>query len=117
MDGRDAENQRQIWDGAQQEVNALLNELGEMAKQISAQLDARVLRLETLIKQADERIERLGAVQNQAAGLATQTAAAAEASRNSDVYSLADQGWGAAEIAQALDRPKGEIELILALRG
>ena len=33
-----------------------------------------------------------------------------------DVYSLADQGKSARQIADTLGRPSGEIELILALR-
>ena len=37
-------------------------------------------------------------------------------SRHADVYSLADGGRSAAEIARLLSRPTGEIELILALR-
>jgi hypothetical protein len=37
-------------------------------------------------------------------------------SRHGDVYSLADEGRSAPEIARLLARPAGEIELILALR-
>jgi hypothetical protein len=37
--------------------------------------------------------------------------------RHAEVYALADQGRTAAEIAEGLRRPRGEIELILALRG
>lgn len=37
-------------------------------------------------------------------------------SRHADVYSLADEGRSAPEIARLLSRPAGEIELILALR-
>jgi hypothetical protein len=36
--------------------------------------------------------------------------------RYHDIHVLADQGRSAAAIAQALGRPQGEIELILALR-
>ncbi len=36
--------------------------------------------------------------------------------RHRQVYALADQGRSAAEIARQIDRPYGEIELILALR-
>ena len=32
------------------------------------------------------------------------------------VYALADRGLGAGEIARELNRPRGEVELILALR-
>ena len=36
--------------------------------------------------------------------------------RHAEVYALADEGRSPAEIAARLDRPNGEIELILALR-
>ena len=36
--------------------------------------------------------------------------------RHAEVYRLADQGLAPGQIAQQLDRPSGEIELILALR-
>jgi hypothetical protein len=36
--------------------------------------------------------------------------------RYEQVYTLADQGSTAQEIARKLDRPSGEVELILALR-
>lgn len=37
--------------------------------------------------------------------------------RHAEVYALADQGRTTAEIAEGLHRPRGEIDLILALRG
>jgi DNA-binding NarL/FixJ family response regulator len=36
--------------------------------------------------------------------------------RHAEVYALADQGQSAYDIANQLGRPRGEIELILALR-
>ncbi|HRK30355.1 MAG TPA: hypothetical protein PLD59_04690 [Tepidisphaeraceae bacterium] len=36
--------------------------------------------------------------------------------RHADVYAMAEQGHSAQDIARRLDRPRGEIELILALR-
>ncbi len=36
--------------------------------------------------------------------------------RHAEVYALADQGRSTQEIARSLDRPNGEVELILALR-
>ncbi len=37
--------------------------------------------------------------------------------RHAEVYMLADQGRSSRQIAQQLQRPEGEVELILALRG
>jgi DNA-binding NarL/FixJ family response regulator len=37
--------------------------------------------------------------------------------RHAEVYDLADEGQSAQEIARQTGRPRGEIELILALRG
>ena len=37
--------------------------------------------------------------------------------RHQEIYTLADQGRNSREIAQQLNRPTGEIDLILALRG
>jgi hypothetical protein len=122
----------------EREMTSLLVELSEMARQISAQLDTRALKLELLIKEADEKIARLQGgtpPQDPAIVAAAETALAAAAkpssapsprsherespateSRYQSIYELADRGAGAGEIAQQLDRPRGEIELILALR-
>ena len=40
-------------------MNNLLVELSEMARQVTAQLDTRTLKLETLLKEADEKIQLL----------------------------------------------------------
>jgi DNA-binding NarL/FixJ family response regulator len=108
----------------------VLVELSEMARQITAQIDTRSARLEALIRQADERIAAMNA-QPPAKGLpsAASTSQAPPASlppepsespaldpRHAQVYALADQGRSSKDIAQQLNRPSGEIELILALR-
>lgn len=108
----------------EREMNTLLVELSEMARQITAQLDTRAAKLEMLIKQADERLARA-----QSLPTAVQPAERPPSSHNADVpapppvdarhvevYVLADQGRTAVEIAHRLSRPAGEIELILALR-
>lgn len=132
--------QRQV----ERDMQNLLVELSQMARQISAQLDTRAARLEALIDEADKRIERLGRLTGAAAdraephrsadapsaqadvtdGAAAPDIAAAPAAaspsaddRYRDVYAMADAGSSPADIAKALGRPRGEIELILALRG
>lgn len=117
----------------ERDMSNLLVELSEMARQMTAQLDTRSAKLELLIKDADERIRTL-----RAAGPGPTDLAAADAldgviaeakalrepllneqkpdPRHAQVYDLADQGLTPPEIARQLDRPSGEIELILALR-
>ena len=116
----------------ERQMETLLVDLTEMARQIGAQLDTRAARLEALIHEADERIAHLRAAgvgstahDSSHCGIPTpppthETAASAPASiaspHHAEVYALADEGRGAKEIAAELNRPSGEIELILALR-
>jgi hypothetical protein len=133
----------------ERQMESLLVEFAEMARQISAQLDTRSAKLELLIKDADEKLAALGArlaapdgAQGKVETL-TETKAAAPAKtpakapvkssaknsaktstkaqgppppQHADVYQLADQGRSPLEIAKQLNRPSGEVELILALR-
>lgn len=131
---------------AEQQMNNLLVELSQMARQITAQLDTRAAKLELLIKEADERLAALRAAGSEVHVVAeTKVAAPPENvvaadevaalqtfsaetpapppptpprldERHAEIYSLADEGKGANEIARILQRPAGEIELILALR-
>lgn len=110
---------------SEREMQSLLVEFSEMARQMSAQLDTRSAKLEELIRQADERIERLNGAplpqrtEQPTASDATETTRPAPQPpdpRHADVYSLADQGRDPYEIAASLGKPRGEVELILALR-
>jgi hypothetical protein len=115
----------------ERQMETLLVEFAEMARKISAQLDTRSAKLELLIKEADEKLAALGA--QTGAGNAAEneplvhaevqtpvTATAGDAGppppQHADVYQLADQGRSPLEIAKQLNRPSGEVELILALR-
>lgn len=108
----------------ERDMNNLLVELSEMARQISAQLDNRATKLELLIKDADDRIAQLRASMDQpsappgedSAGESPPPPAPANDPRHEEVYRLADEGRSARQIADDLGRPNGEIELILALR-
>ena len=100
-----------------------------------AQLDTRSQKLEMLIQEADEKIAALERAR--AAGTSSSPSSSRDEReawtiqaeparsepetdiidpRHQQVYELADQGTAAADIARQLDRPRGEIELILALR-
>ena len=113
----------------ERQMESLLVELSQMARQITAQLDTRTAKLEALIKEADDKITRLCGGATAAPGVSERPipATPAEAGRdvaprNADdprhaaVYDLADAGLSAGQIAQRLSRPSGEVELILALR-
>lgn len=121
--------------GVERQMQGLLVEMAEMARQISAQLDTRAARLEELIRQADDRIGAMkmgGGVSLPApadpppvVAPATACSAASDDStapagfgkpEHDDIYALSDAGRSPAEIARELSRPRGEVELILALR-
>jgi hypothetical protein len=120
----------------ERQMQNLLVELSEMTRQMNAQLDTRAAKLEVLLKQADERIAALQRLNGSSSNgpqatsseppvqdlTATYEPPPVERAplpldpRHEEIYALADQGHGAKEIATRLNRPSGEVELILALR-
>jgi DNA-binding NarL/FixJ family response regulator len=113
----------------ERQMQNLLVELSEMARQVTAGLDTRAAKLDALIREADEKIARLTALLRAASPEQSNGATSAPAApvppppcayepdpRHVEVYTLADQGQTPSQIAGQLNRPNGEIELILALR-
>lgn len=136
----------------EREMGNLLVEYEEMVRRMTAHLETRAAKLELLIREADEKIARLGAAVEGAdaradagapvgddAGPAMTSADAPDPgspppteappaslppagrsagpdARHTEVYRLADNGQSPRQIARKLNRPHGEIELILALR-
>ena len=113
----------------ERQMQNLLVELSEMTRQITAQLDTRSQKLQLLIQDADERIEalkqleRLGDLPRVESTWPSIPPPAREApppepvdEQHQRVYTLADRGMIAGEIAKQLNQPRGEVELILALR-
>jgi hypothetical protein len=111
------------------QMQNLLVELSEMARQITAQLDTRSQKLMMLIQDADDRIAELKKLEGQTptAPAKPWPALSESAPRNipipepadeqhQSIYALSDQGKAAGDIARELNRPRGEVELILALR-
>lgn len=109
----------------ERQMQNLLVELSEMSRQISAQLDTRAAKLEAMIREADEKLAEL----RHASGAAAEPRPPSPCSitepapppaeldpRHAEIYALADTGRDAHQIATELSRPRGEIELILALR-
>jgi hypothetical protein len=105
----------------EREMSNLLVELSEMARQISGQLDTRAAKLEALMQEADKKIaelKRLETTQHEQEikPFEPKPAPLPNDARYSAIYDLADAGHSVQEIAQQLARPRGEVELILALR-
>ena len=106
---------------AERRMQSLVLELEELARTMGGQLDTKSAKLERLIADADERIERLEAARSRAvpvvdAGPRASESGLAALDRHADIYALADAGKRPAEIAAKVNRPAGEVELILALR-
>ena len=101
----------------------------ELAQRLASMLDAKAERLEALITRADERIAQLERMEAGAGGSAPLAAGAAEArpagatkareeieQAHREVYELADRGMSVLEISRRVNRPTGQVELILSLR-
>ncbi len=113
------------------DLERLMVDIEQLAKRLGAQLDAKALRVEKLLDDADLRISQL---QQNLREQHTQPPAAPAANDNAtahgsptpppapadplaaDVYRLADAGHDPPAIARQLDEHIGKVELILALR-
>jgi hypothetical protein len=117
----------------ERQMSNLLLELTEMSRTMSASLDTRAARLEALLDEADRKIAQLEQMRQggnvPSTSVPQMTIARTEPeppepahptddveSQHEQVYALADQGCSLQEIAQRLNQPDGEIELILSLR-
>lgn len=135
----------------ERDMQNLIVELSNMARQITGQLDTRAAKLEMLIQEANQKIATLQRANDAQRSPLTpfemeddsQPAAPTVAEsappeppspwpadplppptpthdpvqqRHQRIYELADQGLTPQQIAGELNRPAGEIELILALR-
>lgn len=138
----DRARQRQ---GVRDELEALMVDINRMAKDMGAQLDAKLVRIEQANREAEQRIAQLEALQHTLAHPTQQPPHEPAATEppaiqadslhadmhptppqthpttqadplNKEVYSLADQGLGPSAIAEQLGEHVGKIELILALR-
>ena len=107
-------------------------QMHETARELSAQLDSKMRVLQVLIAEADRAAARLEAAAQPAPTLpsvggkcplpngrepTTQAEGLKSARRRQEeIYTLADYGHDAAEIARRIGSPVGEVELILGLR-
>ena len=120
----------------EREMAGVLVEYEEMIRRMTAQLDTRATKLQLLIEEADAKLLQLKEATGRAVAspppLRPAPVVQAEAEPGgdeeepadvetsgrayADVYHLADRGQSPRQIAMELNRPDGEIELILALR-
>lgn len=109
------------------DLEALMVELQELSRKISAEIDTRFIKLETAIRDADRRIATLNRLARgqETASFADLPAAppagdfdpgVAADTRHQVVYELADAGFSPVDIARDLGKTPGEVELILNLR-
>lgn len=118
-----AERDRQV-QGVQRDLERVMLEIEEMAKRLSAELDAKALRLERLLAEAEHKAQQLQSAHQPPGEDQLQTILAAPAAPSPldddpltrSVCALADQGLTSLQIAQRLGEHAGKIELILALR-
>lgn len=112
-------------------------QMHETARELLGRLDSKMAALGHLIGEADRAAGRLEAAldaarrqpaapapdafqplaDNQAASLQAASGPSTRDPRYEEIYTLADYGYDAAEIAHRTQTPAGEVELILSLRG
>lgn len=107
------------------ETAALAIDLEEIARRITAEVDTRFLKLETVIRHADERIEHLEELLRSDAGNSTREWTVDDQSTHPDsgehsdsqakVIALFDAGLSGSDIARRLKLPPAEVELILSM--
>ncbi len=126
--------------GAPEAVSRWEVHLHETARELSAQLDSKMVALQQLVREADRaaaRLEKALDAANSAGGPARTLDAADEAQageplhrspltthscndaaqrRHEEIYLLADYGHEPLEIARRVGMPVGEVHLILSLR-
>jgi len=125
------------------DLEEVMNDLDELARQVNGKLDVRFAKLEAVIRDADERIDQLTRLLRRAGGdetidvtvgadgpqsahevpehapprdAADTNQATTDDTQHDGVFMLADSGLTPSDIAEQTNRTTGEVELILALR-
>lgn len=112
-----------------QDMEEVMAQLEQFSRETQARVDNRFAKLEAVIRDADQRIDRLERLLRRADGedpidvtlddASENTADApcmADDPRRRAIYALADAGRTPVQIAEETGQSTGEIELILALR-
>lgn len=100
-------------------------DLEDIARRITAEVDTRFMKLETVIRHADERIEQLEELLRSDGGNSTREWIVDDQSAHPDtgersdsqakVIALIDAGLSGSEIARRLKLPSAEVELMLSM--
>jgi len=111
------------------DIEDIMRELDELARKIQGRLDARLAAIESLVHDADQRIQELSRLVRMSQGAPgvdlvlpaedPQGSLPLQAESNplhDSVFRLSEAGMSPIEIAREVSRPTGEIELILSLR-
>ena len=112
-------------------MGQVMLELDQLSREVHGRLDTKLVRLETIIRDADERIERLSrlakagedrpspeiTVDEEASQVPGTPGGGAQDRRHTRIFELADSGLTTLEVAKQVGQTPGEIELILSLRG
>ncbi|MEQ9453913.1 MAG: hypothetical protein RLN76_04885 [Phycisphaeraceae bacterium] len=109
------------------DLGNLMVEVEELTRRFSSQIDAKTVRLERLIQEAEIRIDQLNQLEARHGQKPSPTPSTSDSAGTPDsaspmqtltrsVHTLADQGHDPAEIAEKLGEHIGKVELILALR-
>jgi len=109
-------------------MRAVMAEVQELTRASVAQMESRITKLESLIREADERLARMQGVSPQRAEhrpemphVEVRRTTPSRPSIGTDelsqrVFALADAGRSPGDIARELSEHTGKVELILALR-
>lgn len=101
-------------------------QMHDLARDLKAEIDSKMIALGHLVRDADRAAERLEKALASAPSLSdptnedTQPAQprdAENAALREEVYTLADYGFSVHDIASRMGTPVGQVELILRLRG
>lgn len=112
-------------------VGQVMLELDQLSREVHGRLDTKLVRLETVIRDADERIERLSrltevgearprleiTLDEESPQAPENPGGGTRDSRHGRIFELADGGLTTVEVAREVGQTPGEIELILSLRG
>ena len=107
--------------GMRRDLERLMVEIETMAKHVGSQLDAKAIRLERLLDEAEAKTNQLEQISGKPASAPASPPLERPMPDIADpgaqqVYALADQGRSPMEIARQLNEHVGKIELILSLR-
>lgn len=113
-----------------QEMEEVMARLEEVSSEMQARIDTRFAKLESVLRDADQRIDRLERLLRRCEGRPTIDLTINESAdppgepgedsaddpRRRQIYDLADAGSTPLQIAEQTGQSTGEVELILALR-